>query len=167
MLHPVSVQSCYRWFLAGRPTLACPCEEVHQSKLLMRSPLLLHQCLTCLAHLVWMVFRDGWWVSIQLLLCGMLPPGLVQYSLQHSCATAIKLSLHILSQRPCGASIQQYWHDGCLEKNALYLIGLTSIWLKVYQWLSMPSLVVDVIFSRWYAASEVGEPVHKFKKSFI
>ena len=28
-------------------------------------------------------FRDGWLVAVQLLLCGMLPPGLVQYFSQH------------------------------------------------------------------------------------
>ena len=32
----------------------------------------------------------------QLLLCGMLLPGLLEYSSQHSCAIAIKLSLHLL-----------------------------------------------------------------------
>ena len=42
-------------------------------------------------------FRDGWLVFVQLLLFGMLPPGLVQYSSQHSGAIAVKLSLHTLS----------------------------------------------------------------------
>ncbi len=38
-------------------------------------------------------FRDGWLVSVQLLLCGVLPPGLVQYCSQHSCVVAVKLNL--------------------------------------------------------------------------
>ena len=42
-------------------------------------------------------FRDGWSVGIQLLLCGMLPPGLVQYCLQHSCVVTVKLFLHTFS----------------------------------------------------------------------
>ena len=50
-------------------------------------------------------FWDGGQVSIQLLLCGMLPPGLFQYSSQHSCAIAVKLSLHTLSQHLYGVSI--------------------------------------------------------------
>ena len=32
-LHPVSVQNCCRWVLAGRPTTARPCEWVHRSRL--------------------------------------------------------------------------------------------------------------------------------------
>ena len=39
-------------------------------------------------------FHDEWWVAIQLLLCWMLPPGLVQYCSQHSCIIAIKLFLY-------------------------------------------------------------------------
>ena len=74
-------------------------------------------------------FQDGWYVPVQLLLCGMLPPGFVQYSSQHSYAIAVKLFLHTLSQHSDGASIQQYRHDCCLVKNCtlFYLIGLASI----------------------------------------
>ena len=48
--------------------------------------------------------------------CRMLPPGLVQYSLQYSSAIAVKLFLHTLGQLPCDESIQQYWHDRIFEK---------------------------------------------------
>ena len=41
-------------------------------------------------------FRDGWLVSVQLLLYRLLPPGLVQFSSQHSCVIAVKLFLHTL-----------------------------------------------------------------------
>ena len=36
-------------------------------------------------------FCDGWLVTVQLLFCGVLPPGLVQYCSQHSCVIGIKL----------------------------------------------------------------------------
>ena len=36
-------------------------------------------------------FRDGWLVAVQLLVCGVLTPGLVQYCSQHSCVIAVKL----------------------------------------------------------------------------
>ena len=38
-------------------------------------------------------FRDGWLVAVQLLLCDVLPPGLIQYCLQHSCVIDVKLFL--------------------------------------------------------------------------
>ena len=42
-------------------------------------------------------FRDGCLVAVQLLFCGVLPPGLVQYSSQHSCIIAVKLFLYTFS----------------------------------------------------------------------
>ena len=39
-------------------------------------------------------FRDGWYVTVHLLLCRVLPPGLVQYSSQHSCVVSVKYFLH-------------------------------------------------------------------------
>ena len=77
-------------------------------------------------------FRDGWKVTVQLLVCRVLPPGLVQYCSQHSCV--VKLFLPTFSLRPCCASIQQYRYDCCLEKNCVsfYRSGLTSRWPIVY-----------------------------------
>ena len=46
-------------------------------------------CMFGLSHLD--SFHDGWWVAVQLLLCRVLPPGLVQYCLQHSCEVAFRL----------------------------------------------------------------------------
>ena len=43
------------------------------------------------------IFHDGWLVAVQLLLCGVMPLGLVQYCLQHSCVVAIKLFLRTFS----------------------------------------------------------------------
>ena len=37
-------------------------------------------------------FRDGWAVAVQLLFCGVLPPGLVQYSSQHCIKTNLALN---------------------------------------------------------------------------
>ena len=42
-------------------------------------------------------FCDGWKVPIQLLLCRVLRPELVQYSSQYSCVIAITLFLHTIS----------------------------------------------------------------------
>ena len=43
------------------------------------------------------IFHDGSLVAVQLLLCGVLLPGLVQYCSQHSCEVAVKLFLHPFS----------------------------------------------------------------------
>ena len=59
MLHPVSVQSCCRQVLAGHPTFARPCEELHGSTSLMSLFLLLQQCPGCLVGLIWMDFEMG------------------------------------------------------------------------------------------------------------
>ena len=40
---------------------------------------------------------DWWKMVAQLLLCGVLPPGIVQYCLQHSCVISVKLFLHTFS----------------------------------------------------------------------
>ena len=42
-------------------------------------------------------FRGGWYVPVQLLLCGVLLPRLVQYCSQHSCVIAVKFFLHTFS----------------------------------------------------------------------
>ena len=50
-------------------------------------------------------FRDGRQVAVQLVPCGVLPPGLVQYCSQHSCVIAVQFLLQPFSQRPSSASI--------------------------------------------------------------
>ena len=56
-----------------------PCKGVHRSTLLISSSLLLQQCsASCSSNLDG--FRDGWLVVVQLLFCGILLPGFVQYS---------------------------------------------------------------------------------------
>ena len=42
-------------------------------------------------------FRDGWYVAVQLLLCGVWLPGFVQYCPLHSCVVAVKFFLHPFS----------------------------------------------------------------------
>ena len=42
-------------------------------------------------------FRDGLSVAVQLLLCGVLPAGLVQYCSQHFCVVAVNLFLYKFS----------------------------------------------------------------------
>ena len=56
ILHPVSVQSCCRSGLAGRPTLARPCKGIHRKISLLSLPLLLQQCPACLVRLILIVF---------------------------------------------------------------------------------------------------------------
>ena len=105
MLHPVLVQSCCRYVLAGRPTLAHPCEGFDRSASLMSSSLFLQQCPACFDRLIWMVFEMGGRCPHSYWFVGILPPGLVQYSSQHSCTIAVKVFLHTPSQCPCGAFI--------------------------------------------------------------
>ena len=69
--------------LAGLPTLALLCVEVHRKILLMSSFLLFQQRPTCLA---WMVSEMG---AIQLLFYGVLLPRFVQNNLYHSCVVPI------------------------------------------------------------------------------
>ena len=54
--------------------------------------------ISCLSNLDG--FRGGSYVSVQLLLCGMLPLKLVQHISHLYSAIAVKLFLHTLSQRP-------------------------------------------------------------------
>ena len=78
--HPVSSHSCWMYVRAGRPAFARPCVGVHKSTSLMSSSLLLQQCPACLVRLTWIVF-------VQLVSCGVLPPGLD--CTQHSCVIAV------------------------------------------------------------------------------
>ena len=62
-------------------------------------------------------FRDERQVAVQLVPCGVFPPGLVQYCSQRSCVIAIQLLLQPFSQRLFSASIQQF---------------ITQLWVKQY-----------------------------------
>ena len=88
-LHPVSSHSCCMYVRAGHPAFAQPYVGVHSSTSLMSSSLLLQQCPACLVCLTWIDFHDGMQVAIYLVPCGALPPGLVQYCLQHSWVIAV------------------------------------------------------------------------------
>ena len=74
--HPESSHSCWMYVRAGRPAFSRPCVGVHKSTSLMHSSLLLQQCPACLVRLTWIVFDRGL-VAVQLVSCGVLPPGLV------------------------------------------------------------------------------------------
>ena len=58
-LRPMSIQSFYRYILAGRSTLARPCEGFHTRTSLMSSSLFLQQFLARLVRLIWMVLEIG------------------------------------------------------------------------------------------------------------
>ena len=55
--------------------------------------------MSCLSYLYG--FSDGRSVTVQLLFCGMLLPGLIQYGSSNSCTIAVKLFRSALSQRLC------------------------------------------------------------------
>ena len=58
-LHPMSVQSSWRYVLLGWPTLARLCDRIPRRTSLMSSSLLLQQCLSCLVRLIWMALEIG------------------------------------------------------------------------------------------------------------
>ena len=88
-LHLVSSHSCCMYVRTGRPAFAWPYAGVHRSTSLMSSSLLLQQCPACLFRLTWIVFVMGSSWPYSWCLVGVLPPGLVQYSSQHSCVIAV------------------------------------------------------------------------------
>ena len=90
-LHPVSSHSCWMYVRVGRPAFARPYVGVHRSTSLMSSSLLLQQCPACLVRLTWIVFVMGGRWPYSWCLVGVLPPGLVQYCLQHSCVIVVYL----------------------------------------------------------------------------
>ena len=88
---PVSAKSCCCRFeqVVLHLLFAQPCEGVHKSTSLMSLSLLLQLCPAF-----------SWWVVSGHItsLCGVLPPGLVQYFSQHSCVvTAIFFSICLVS----------------------------------------------------------------------
>ena len=94
-LYPVSSHSCCMYVRAGRPAFARPYVGVHRSTSLMSSSLLFQQCTAYLVRLTWIVFVMGGRWSYSWCL-GVLPPGLVQYCLQHSGVIAVQLLLQPL-----------------------------------------------------------------------
>ena len=59
MLHPVTIRSSCRLFLADRPTLSRPYKGVHRIMSLMNSSCLLQKRPACLVCLILMVFEMG------------------------------------------------------------------------------------------------------------
>ena len=84
-LHPISSQSCCMYVRAGCPAFAWPYVGVHRNTSLMSLSLLLQQHPACLVRLTWIVFVMGGRWPYSWCFVGVLPPGFVQYCLQHSC----------------------------------------------------------------------------------
>ena len=78
------IRCLHRAAVAGRPTLARPCEGIQRSTSLIRSSLLPQQCPTCLVRQTWMILEMVGQVAVLLLLNGMLLPGFVHNSSQYS-----------------------------------------------------------------------------------
>ncbi len=92
-LHPVSSLKCFMCDRAGRPAFFRPYDGVHRRTSLISSSLLFQQFPACLVRLTWIVFV----MAVQLGLCGVLPPGLVQNCSHHFCIVAVKPFLHPFS----------------------------------------------------------------------
>ena len=93
-LHPLSAHmgSTYS------SKFARPWEGVYKSTSLMSSSLLLQQCPACLVRLSLIVFVMGGRWPYSLLFFWVLPPGLVQYSEQHSCVCLfIRLHIYVIA----------------------------------------------------------------------
>ena len=82
--YPLSSHSCWMYVRASRPAFARPCVGVHKSTSLMSLSLVLQSGSSNLNS-----FRDKRQVAVQLVSCGVLPPGLVQDFSQHSCVIAV------------------------------------------------------------------------------
>ena len=91
--HPVSSHCCWMYVRAGCPAFARPCVGVQLEyityELIPASPPV--SCMSGWFNLN--SFRDRRQVAVHLVSCGVLPPGLVQDCLQHSCVIAVLLLL--------------------------------------------------------------------------
>ena len=127
---PLDICSC--WSSCFCPAICGGPLEYITYELVPASPTV--TCMSGLSNLD--SFRDGRQVAVQLVPCGMLPPGLVQYCSQHSCVIAVQLLLQPFSQRPSSASIQQYRYDRFLEETAftfhITLISLRGLWIQFF-----------------------------------
>ena len=108
-----SWSSCFCLAICGGP------QEYITDEFVLASPVV--SCVSGSSNLD--SFRDGRQVAVQLVPCGVLPLGLVQYCSEHSCVIAVQLLLQPFSQRPSSSSIQQYRYDRCLVETSFNFIG--------------------------------------------
>ena len=108
-----SWSSCFCLVICGGP------QEYITDEFVLASPAV--SCVSGSSNLY--SFRDRRQVAVQLVSCGVLSPGLIQYCSQHSCVIAVQLLLQSFSQLPSSASIQQYRYNHCLEETAFHFIG--------------------------------------------
>ena len=82
----------------GSSWLSCLCSSMWRGPLEYTTyePVPTSPTVSCTSSSKFDSFHDGWFVAVQLLFCGMLPQGLVQYCSQHCCVIAVKLFLHTL-----------------------------------------------------------------------
>ena len=79
--------SCLYRVVAGRPTPARQCERAYRRTSLFSYLFSSSVPMSCPSNMGG--FRDGRKVAVQLLFWGMLLPGFVQYSSEHSCVIAV------------------------------------------------------------------------------
>ena len=86
--HSISSHSCWIYVRAGRPAFAQPCVGSIRVHLLWVRPCFSAVfCMSGSSNLN--SFRDRGQVAVQLVSCGVLPPGLVQDCTQHSCVIVV------------------------------------------------------------------------------
>ena len=102
-----SWSSCFCLAICGGP------QEYITDEFILASPAV--SCVSGSSNLY--SFLDGRQVAVQLVSCGVLTPGLVQYCSRHSCVIAVQFLLQPFSQRSSSASIQQYRYSCCLEES--------------------------------------------------
>ena len=90
-----SWSSCFCSAICGGP------QEYITYELVLASPAV--SCMSGSSNLD--SFCDGRQAAVQLVPCGMLPPGLVQYCSQLPCVIAVQFLLQSFCQRPSSASI--------------------------------------------------------------
>ena len=94
-LHPVSALSCCMYVCPSLTSSLCSSlrkgpREYITYEFVPTSPAV--SCMSGSSNFD--SFRDGWLVTVQLLFCGVLSPGLVPYCSQHYRVVAVKLLLH-------------------------------------------------------------------------
>ena len=103
------------------------------------------ECPACPIRQIWMVIvMVGVQIAVQLLFCGMMFPGFVQYGSYHFCAFTVKLLFHTLSQRPCGSfDANAAWEKLrfiFLHRSEFSMTDSLSIAVHTTYWCHFPSM---------------------------
>ena len=151
-LHPVSVSRCYGYVLIGHPTSARLCEGVYK-RTSLNSP-----AVSCMFfRLIWMFFKTGgkWTYRSSFVGCRF------QVLFNITRCILLQLPSSFFSMRL--VTIHVVHPDNSMPR---LLLGKMCFFYRIVltdSWPCLCKLRIDVIFCRWYAASEVSEFVHYFE----